>query len=64
MTILNFRVLMDLPQHLHQPPTEVDRSFMSFLPFTSFQELLKMAPNEDSNHFLTHPITFCQKALM
>jgi hypothetical protein len=52
MTIFNFRVLVDLPQRLHQPPTEADRSFMlSFLPFTSFQELLKMEPNEESNHF-------------
>jgi hypothetical protein len=50
MTILNFRVLVDLLQHLLQPSTEADRSCMlPFLPFTSFQELLKMEPNEESN---------------
>jgi hypothetical protein len=52
MTVLNFRVLMGLLQPLPQPSTEVDSSsVLPFLPFTSFQELLKMERKGDSNHF-------------
>jgi hypothetical protein len=52
MKILYCRVLMDLLQLLPQPSTEAEKSFiLPFLPFTSFRELLKMEPNEKSDHF-------------
>jgi hypothetical protein len=53
MEICCCRGLVDLLRLLPQPSTEAEMSFtLPFLPFTSFQKLLKMDPNEKYNHFI------------